>query len=417
MATNKFTLQIVKGSKDNQTFVFTQKTIHIGSLYAQNDLVLNMEGISVRHARIRRNKEDFDILNTSDRPFVIGKGISLESQKTMKVQSGTDIDMGAVTIRLIHDQAPGAPGCEKRTRIPKRPHPKRHVLSLNGPWAKRAAGIGVVAVLLFVVAIMAGNCTRKESQSHDRPLSYPAVSSQEPVGLPAKGIYGYTRDNDKDHPDKAVFTFETDASNVELYYTAGGIDSEKELSILLNDQLIGYAPMAKGVWGSETVLRLPAKALKKNEVNFLVFDNRENPPQLKQWAVRNIRISPLAENLCDLDRAEKLIRLGQEMYAQKNISKGNLYRAHRYYRDAVLLMQDCNNKKDSYQRAEQRQEQTGQELDILHHDLSFAFQKAYKMNDYDQCVRILQNIVLYFPDPLDERHKKAAGILEKYAPN
>lgn len=415
--TNKFTIEIVKGSKDIQSFVFTQKTIHIGSLYAQNDLVLNVEGISAQHAQIKRNREDFDVLNSSDTPLVIGKGISLESQKTLKVQSGTEVVMGAVAMRLIHGPASGASGHDKRTSKPMQKRLNLQVLARKRPWIKQAASLSGIAIVLFLVAIMAGNCVKKNRKSYDSTLPYPATASQEPIGLPAKGIYGYTRNNDKDHPDKAVFTFETDASNVELYYSPGGIDSAQEVAIHLNGQPIGYAPLAKGVWGQETVLRLPKEALKKSGVNQLVFDNTENPPKFEQWAVRNIRIKTLADNLCDLDKAENLLELGQEMYAQKNISKGNLYLAHGYYCDAISFMQDCSKKKDILRQAEIKQEQTKQELDTLYHDLSFAFQKAYKMNNYGQCVSILQNIVLYFPDPLDERHKEAAGILEKYNRN
>ena len=417
MATNKFTIEIVKGPKDPQAFVFTQKAIHIGSMYAQNDLILNVEGISARHARIRRNKEDFDIHNLSDTPFAIGEGISLESQKTVKVRPGTQVDMGAVAIRLIHGPAHDSSGNEKKK---PQPIPNRHGLSrlvANMPRIRRATVIGGVAVLFFLVAIMAGNCVKKERKSNNASQVYPAAASQEPIALPAKGIYGYTQNNDKDHPDKAVFTFETDASNVELYYTAGGIDSEQEVTIHLNGQHIGYAPLAKGVWGPETVLRLPKEALKKGVVNQLIFDNIENPPKFDQWAVRNLRIETLADNLCDVDKAAKLIELGQEMYAQKSISKGNLYLAYRYYRDAVAYMQDCSKKEDIFKKAQIKQEQTGQELDTLYHDFSFAFQKAYKMNDLDQCQSILENVVLYFPDPLDKRYQEAAGILEKYSQN
>lgn len=417
MQTDKFTIEIVKGSLNAQPFVFTQKTLYIGSSYAQNDLILNVEGISMRHARIWRNKQDVYIENLSDAPFFIGDGVPLESTKSSKLESGTDVDMGAVGIRLTHDPNPNASDPEQENQKPLQGRIGGHRLALNRARIKRLAGIGGVVLGFFLVLVLAGNCHQTERKSEDSPQPYPAAASQEPIALPAKGIYGYTQNNDKDHPDKAVFTFETDASNVELYYTAGGIDSEQEVAILLNGRLIGYAPLAKGVWGPETVLRLPKKSLKKGGVNQLVFDNMENPPKFDQWGVRNLRIKTLAENLCDLDKAKKLIELGREMYAQKNISQGNLYLSYRYYCDAVAYMQDCSKKEDIFRQAEIKQKQTRQELDTLYHDFQFAFQKAYKMNSFDRCRSILENIVQYFPDPLDERHKEAAEILEKYNQN
>lgn len=419
MQTNKFTLEIVKGSANAQPLVFTQKTICIGSSYPQNDLILNVEGISTRHARILRKKQNFYIENLSDAPFSIGDGISLEIAKSTKLESGTEVDMGAVVIRLIHDPNPNAFDHEQENQKPLKDHPRGLRHALNRSRKKRITVISgiVLGFFLVLVLFLAGNCHQKERQSENSPQPYPAAASQEPIALPAKGIYGYTQNNDKDHPDKAVFTFVSDASNVELYYTAGGIDSKQEVAILLNGQLIGYAPLAKGIWGQETVLRLPKKALKKGTVNQLVFDNMLNPPQFDQWAVRNLRIKTLEENLCDLGKAKKLIELGQEMYVQKNISKGNLYLAYRYYRNAAAYMQDCSKKEDLFKQAKIKQEQTRQELDTLYHDFRFAFQKAFKMNNLDQCVGILENIVQYFPDPLDERHKEAAEILEKYSQN
>ncbi len=416
MMTDKFIVEIVRGPSGTQSFVFRQKTIHIGSTYALNNLTLNMEGISSRHARIRRNGKAFDIHNVSDAPFVIGDGTTLESQKTLKVKPGTEIDMGAVAIRLFNRSSLDASSNEKRVSEPIQDRTGPGRPTVNRTRIKRMAGIGGIVGVSLLILIMAGNCIKKDGKTHDSRQPYTGAASQAPIALPAKGIYGYTRNNDKDHPDKAIFTFETDASNVELHYTAGGIDSEQEVSIHLNGRHIGYAPLAKGVWGNETIVRLPKEALKKGSVNYLVFDNMENPPKFDQWAVRNVRVIDLAKNLCDLDKAGKLVELGQQLYAQKNISKGNLYLANRYYRDAASFMQDCGKDEDLFRQAEENQQRTKRELDNLYRDLRFAFQKAYKMNNYDQCRGILQDMVLYFPDLTDERHKKAAELLENYTP-
>ncbi len=413
-ATNKFTIEIVKGTKKSRVFIFRQKQVNIGAAYAQNDLILNVAGVAPRHAQIKLNRNDFEIRNVGDNPISIGGGTSLASRKAFKVTSGTQVHLGAAVIRLIHGSAKKISGNEEKKPGPAPADRGRKRVVVSRPGIKRAAGVGGLIAMVLLVLVLAGNCIKKEGKKPGGKQQYSSVPSPAAIALPAKGIYGYTRNNDKNHPDKVIFTFRTNASNVELYYTAGGIDSEQEVSIHLNGRHVGYAPLAEGIWGNEIVVRLPGEALKKGDLNYLVFDNMENPPNYKQWAVRNIHIQNLDENLCNLDKAAQLVELGREMYDQKNISKGNLYLAYRYYRDAVSSMRDCGPTEDLYRQADVRREQTAKELDALYRDLKFAFHKAYKMKNFDQCVSILRNIVLYFPDPSDKRHKEAAKILEQY---
>lgn len=415
---NKFTLKVIKSPSGTQAFVFAKKTVYIGSTYAQNDLIMNAKGIAAQHARIWREKKNFYIQNLSDTRMVISNKISLNKNETTELTTGTEIDMGEVGLRFINSVACSSALNETSNRKPT----GGASIGDNSSFTnciklckfKKIAGLGGIALCVFFVLIMAINAVKENKGNNSSDKAYPAASSEEPIALPAKGKYGYIKNNDKSHPDKVIFTFKTDASNVELCYTAGGIDSDKEVSIHLNGQPIGYAPLAKWAWGEETVLRLPREFLIKGGENHLVFDNMGNPPHFNQWAVKNIWIKALAENLCDVDKARKQFELGEEMHEQKTISKGNLYVAYRYYCDAVSYLQDCNKDIEVLRQAELRKERTMQELDALHNNLMFAFKKAYEMKDYRKCRSILQNMVLHFPDKSDERHKQAAEKLEEY---
>lgn len=414
MSSNKFMLKIVKGPENTQAFLFAQETVHIGSSYAQNDLIMNLTGISDRHAKIWREKNKFYIQNLSDNQFTIGDKKSLAHNETCEIVTGFEIDVGTIKLQLYNGTEKNTPVHKISNRLSEKIGDSwlRQYISLMT--SKKMLRIGGLALGLFFALFMVVNGLNNDKSSKGSTKTYHVASSEEPMALPAKGKYGYIKNNDRSHPDKAVFTFETDTSNVELYYTAGGIDSEKEVSIYLNGQPIGYTPLAKRTWGKETVMRLPKEFLVKKGKNRLVFDSMENPPNHNQWAVKNIWIKELSMNLCDVGKARKLIDLGEEMYEQKSISKGNLYMAYRYYADAVAHLQDCGQNINMMRQAELKKERSMQELDELYNSLRFAFKKAFEMNDYRKCRDVLQNMVLHFPDKSDARHKQAAEKLDDY---
>jgi hypothetical protein len=409
---DKFTLKVIKGSPNNRAFVFETIKLNIGSGYTQNDLIMNVDGISVQHAKIWYEKHTYFIQNLSDKQLIVGHGNPLTKKDTCELATGSKIDFGAVVLQFIHGTRTLSALFLRSTRIsPKTSDGEGHRF-IRLIKNKRSIGIGCIALGIFLMLIMAINGVNSDSENNIKP--YPVASSEEPIELPAKGKYGYIKNNDKSHPDKAIFTFKADRSNFELHYTAGGIDSYKEVSISLNGQLIGYAPLSKGAWGKETVMRLPKDLLTKGGVNHLVFNSLENPPNFNQWAVKNIWVKVLSSNLCDVNKANKLIELAEELYEQKSISKGNLYLAYQYYCDAVSNLQDCGKDTELLQEARLKKVSSMQELDTLFKGLKFAFMKAFKMNDYSKCRSILQDMVLHIPDTSDERHIEAAKKLEEY---
>lgn len=413
MSSEKFTLKITKGSLAHQAFVFSDNKVNIGSSYAQNDLIMNVDGISVQHAKIWREKNTYFIQNLSDNQLIIGNRNHLLKKDTCELAMGSKIDFGVIEIQFVQGERKIFIPFEKYTRRSKKTSESQdhRIVNLFKNRSKIfIGGIGIGIFFILLIAII----DVKDNSENSSIKPYPVASSEESIELPAKGKYGYIKNNDKSHPDKAIFTFHADSSNIELHYSAGGIDSEKEVSICLNGQLIGYAPLSKGAWGKETVIRLPKEYLTKEGVNHLVFDSMENPPKINQWAVKNIWINVLSANLCDVKKAKKLFELGEEMYEQKSISKGNLYLAYRYYCDTVSHLQDCENNIELLQQAELNKASSKKEIDTMYKGFKFTFMKAFKMNDYGKCRSILQDMVLHIPDTSDERHIEAAKKLEEY---
>jgi hypothetical protein len=254
-----------------------------------------------------------------------------------------------------------------------------------------------------------------DDQQDKEVVYYPAktITTPNTVALPARGVFGLTRNSqDNTYRDLVVFSFQTELENVDLHFTAGGIDSEDELAIRLNGKQIGYAPLAKGAWGSRSVIHLPKSEVIKGGENLLVFDNTKNPPGFQDWAVRDVSIQVLSADLCDEHRARKLFELGEKMYEEKAISEGNLFEACRYYRDAAQLLRDCPPGNELYMQADTKMKRVTDELDALYTSLMFSFEKAQKMQDFLRARDILQTIVMHLPDPADDRHKKAVEHLE-----
>ncbi|MGD9008071.1 MAG: FHA domain-containing protein, partial [Desulfobacteraceae bacterium] len=256
MSSNKFTLKIVNGPANAQAFLFAQETVHIGSCYAQNDLIMNLHNISAQHARIWREKNKFFIKNLSDNQFTCGDGNSLAKKEIGEIPTGSEIDLGGVKLQLFNGTGKSSLVHKLSSRFSEKTGDGRLARYASLVKSKKKLAIGGLALGIVFVLLMVVNGLNKNKSGKNSTQPYPVASSEIPIALPAKGKYGYIKNNDRSHPDKAVFTFETSASNIELYYAPGGIDSEKEVSIHLNNQLVGYAPLAKGGWGEETVVRL-----------------------------------------------------------------------------------------------------------------------------------------------------------------
>lgn len=417
-------MKVVKGYAEGRKFYFCQKTMHVGSAYLQNDLVLNLSGISDRHFCIRHQVNGFYLRNISKDQTILVNGNAIGKGEKTRLKTGSTIDLGEVGFRfalnaLKTDFRPGAdyPNDTDEDIYGSTDSFPMALSKKIPPRTRRLIGIGglVIAAVLLLNIAMRSSAERPDPKTTDlNESAYTVNLSSEPIALPAKEAYGNIRGRDKSHADKIIFIFNTNSLNVELFYTAGDVDSEDEVAIRLNGQQIGTAPMAKESWGEETVLPLPAKYLLKDSQNRLVFDNIYNPPGKKNWGVKNIRVNISPANRCDRVEAEKFFDLGEELYLERSISPGNLYLAYQYYRNATVHMEECDEKPEFYSKAESKVTDLKKEVDRSYNDLMFAFKKAVNIDDYFQARQILRDIVALIPEESDKRNIKASEALEKF---
>jgi uncharacterized membrane protein (UPF0127 family) len=404
--------KVIRGPLEGQTILLAQNKIRIGSSYKKNDLVLNVDGIVGQHAGMwRKSNGQFYIQNLCDDQEIIVNGAALGKKEKAVVHSGSEIDLGVICFQFM-DSASHIAAVKNayQRRPPDGDNGVVYKRSNRGSANRRFIVIGgsfsIAVLLLFAISSLSGNWFGSGKE-------YPMGLSETPIPLPAEASYGYMIGEDEAHPAKAIFTFRSESSNLNLHYTAGGINTQEEVIIRLNDEKIGSVPVMEKGWGQEQVLRLPPESLIPGGENRLVFMHAKNPPNLEQWGVKDVKIEALEKETCDMAQAEKMYELGQSTYLEKEISKGNIYLAHGYYRDAMDYMKDCTPKEEFYEQVNLRADALKSELDEKYKDFKFSFIKAVNVNDIEDAKDIMEEVKLYFPDPKDERHQTALKKLEQ----
>lgn len=412
--TEKFSLVIVQGPDTGKEFHFQGQVVTIGRKSAANEINLDSRTVSRQHARITREKEQYFLqdLNSANRT-VLNK-VPLANGQKARIKHGDEFRLGDMVLRFVaqgdleNDPAhvrPVATAAEKRRggdrkagRTPAAPLLKRKPILLL------AAGLaGLLLVLGMVKAMM-----------RDSPVTEgtPADLSAQPIALPAPDAYGLLR-TDKAHPDKAIFTFTAESKRAKLYFTPGGIDADGEVEIRLNETHIGNVPLAIDGWGTEQMIALKADLLIRDKENRLVFDNTRNPPGQEMWGVRDVRIEFLPVGDCRLEAGRRLFGLGENMYAEKAISDGNVFRAMQYYAQAFEKAGECEPPPDFLPALETQLATTQEELAQRFKMLQFSYKKSIQIDNYPQAEKDLEAILRLIPDPKDWRNKEADRLLAR----
>ena len=422
MPSSEIALKVIKGPLEGQSILIQQNQIRIGSAYEENDLVLNMDGIVEQHAIIWQKRNGvFYIRKIGDKQVLSVNGVALKKSKKAILFTGDEIEIGTSRFQFL-DAASEMTGlqnaCDKESPVAENgvvyTHAKRFI---GAKTAKRFSLLGC-SVLIFMLSMLFvissfSNTNRSGSSGIGVGQEYPMGLSETPIPLPADDSYGYIIGQDEQHPTKAIFTFIAESSDLNLHYTAGGIESEGEVNIYLNDEIIGSVPKGEKGWGKDQVLNLPAASLIQGRENRLTFVHTKNPPNLEQWGVKGISIVASEKDICDMTQAKKMYDLAKSTYEEKEISEGNIYLAHGYCIDALEYMKDCAQKEDLYDQVSSKADELKTELDDKYKDLKFTFIKALNVNDLLAAKAAIEKMVLYFPDTQDERHKIAAKKLEQ----
>jgi len=408
-----FTLVVVKGSEAGKEYSFAQDSVTIGRT-AGNDLTLSDASVSSRHARITVQDGTYYLqdLGSTNKTFLGSRQVEEGTKVHLKHED--EFSLGNVVVRFLEEEDTGTKviGAGPKKDVLKDVGSK---LGINQEFLQRNKRLVIVAaavVVLLLLLSLVKTCSRSSEPA--RQAQGPALKdkSLEVIPLPALQVYGNCRP-DRTHPDKALFTFTAQSAGVDLYYQVGGVDSDGEVIILLNDTKIANAPLAMKGWSGEQVIHLPRNLVREGEENTLAFDNTFNPPDAREWGVKEVRVEFLATGTCNEDEGRKLLELGDEMYEQKAVSEGNIYRAWKYYVDAIEQVEGCHPEPFMLAEMERKMRLAKEEVETRYNDLVFSYKQAVKLNKYSEAKSHLEKIVQLIPDPKDDRHEEAVRLLKK----
>jgi hypothetical protein len=155
------------------------------------------------------------------------------------------------------------------------------------------------------------------------------------ISLPDTNRYGYLPQGDQQHADRVVYCFQGTCGDVAVKYQLFDIDFDGEVEIFLNGvKLLVAARTSNNRWSVTRRLILPDNLVDDSGYNYLVFDNRSNPPNQTPWGVRVIGLEyPFS---LPYARALGLIPLGDQAHSDKVAYNfygypGDLYLVYQVY--------------------------------------------------------------------------------------
>jgi hypothetical protein len=124
-----------------------------------------------------------------------------------------------------------------------------------------------------------------------RNVSVEGTFAAHTIPLPSAAAYGNIKGGDQSHIDQVSFRFGGRSGDVTLYYEAWDVDKSNEIEIILNGEVIEYAPRtANDSWGGVQAVTLPDEFVNESSDNYLIFNNTYNPPNSWYWGVRNVSV-------------------------------------------------------------------------------------------------------------------------------
>jgi hypothetical protein len=195
-----------------------------------------------------------------------------------------------------------------------------------------------------------------------------------------------------------------------VLYAAGGIESEQEVEVLVNNQHAAFVAPSPGRWTTGLKLDLPRRHLKPG-VNILTFDNRMTPQREERWGIAQVRVKEIPLPPPDEAKAAELFALGRAAFDARSVLPANLARAVEYFEEAQLYLEGMAAPPPLLGEIRTAENQARDELQKIFDSYLFASEKALRFGDRDGAVQSLRDLLRYFPDPEDPRHKKAKGRL------
>jgi pSer/pThr/pTyr-binding forkhead associated (FHA) protein len=110
-----------------------------------------------------------------------------------------------------------------------------------------------------------------------------------------------------------------------------------------------------------------------------------------------------------LKEAQKRLALGEQLYEEREITQGNLYRSVEYFKDVAAMTENIKPQPPTYLKAKENLKIAELELDRKFGDLRFMVEKYNRLKEWVRAMQAAETIMSMFPNPLDARYKYAKG--------
>ncbi|HEY3450828.1 MAG TPA: FHA domain-containing protein [Myxococcales bacterium] len=240
----------------------------------------------------------------------------------------------------------------------------------------------------------------------------------------SKDVFGIGDDFGITHQtkDELHFTFDFAESIPVVYYIRfepQGVDRKEQVDISLNSVHIAYVAPSLGDYTKIQRFKLPKKYLKKGEVNEVVFDHADNPPNAVPWAISKVKliIRPLPQCVDDecVREAKKYYDLSTEFLEKKDIAAENRFKAWTALHQCLLFLENIeNNKPDLFTLAQSTLRDTDKDLDKKCNQILMTAKRAEELKDPKKALWEYKNGLAWFPAS-DDEHPCRGKLNDKIA--
>ncbi|MGC4116460.1 MAG: hypothetical protein QM765_18165 [Myxococcales bacterium] len=240
----------------------------------------------------------------------------------------------------------------------------------------------------------------------------------------SKDVFGYGEDFGvtKQTKDEVHFVFDYAESIPVVYYVAfepQGVDRKEQVDISLNGVHVAYITPTMGDYTKVQRYKLPKKLLRKGDVNEIVFDHSDNPPNAVPWALTKVRLNIRPLPACTGDEcvreAKTAYDLAVEFLEKKGIAAENTFLAWKSLHTCMLFLENLeNNKPDLYTLAQSTLRDTDKELDQRCSKILMTAKRWEELKDPKKALYEYKNGLAWFPES-DDEHACRGKLKDKIA--
>jgi len=235
-------------------------------------------------------------------------------------------------------------------------------------------------------------------------------------------VVGYYRNpkgtkEDFGHPKKFRLKFkQLRGEKSVIYYSITKTDYLDEVIIKLNGVKVSSTPLTSDDV-QKVKFTLPFENLNFDKDNIIEFINTRNlsAKKYKNWGLLIHKFEKKILPKPDFEKAKENYIKADKFYNQRRISRGNRFKALRYYKIAIDFMElmPSNQKPDFYDDSVEKIKEINKSFNEIYQKNKFATFKALKFGDVKKAKLHINNIINEIPDEDDPRYNEALKLLNK----